>query len=180
MLIELCDNNERVTHRGLVDTTQGYEIDALYTPTFRLSLFSVNQLNSARPSATTGGGKCFISSLSLLITITGHFGDLYNISTTASAYTTSTSNRLSNALSITVPSTLSSTDSSTLASSSSSALTVMTALRVHIHLPLQAHLLSHLQAHLLPSQNQSPLERLTNSETRRRHRRFAHMYPIAV
>jgi hypothetical protein len=34
MLIEFSDNKERVTHRGLVDTMQGYEIDALYTPAF--------------------------------------------------------------------------------------------------------------------------------------------------
>ena len=82
MLIELGDDNMvSVTHHGLVDATQGYEIDALYTPTFRLSLFSVNQHDSARSTATFGGGKCSISSSQSPITITSHrVNDLYFIS----------------------------------------------------------------------------------------------------
>jgi len=53
MLIELGDDNTvSVTHHVLVDATQGYVIDALYTPRFRLSLFSINQLHSAGSTAT--------------------------------------------------------------------------------------------------------------------------------
>jgi len=58
MLIELGDDNTvSETSHGPVDATQGYKIDALYTPTFRLSKFSVNQLDSAVSTATFGGGK---------------------------------------------------------------------------------------------------------------------------
>jgi len=119
MRIELGDDNTvSVTHHGLVDATQGYEIDALYTPTFRLSLFSINQLDSAGSTATFGGGKCSISSPQSLITITGHrVNDLYIISPTASAHTASTLDALSNTPLITVPSTLSSTDSSSISKS---------------------------------------------------------------
>jgi hypothetical protein len=82
MLIELSDDNMvRVTHHGLVDATQGYKINALYTATFRLSLFSVNQLDSVGSTATLGGGKCSISSPQPPITITGRrVNDLYFIS----------------------------------------------------------------------------------------------------
>jgi hypothetical protein len=74
-------NTVRVTYHGLFDATQGYEIDALYTPTFRLSLFSVNQLDSTGSTATFGGGKCSISSPQSPITIIGHrVNDLYFIS----------------------------------------------------------------------------------------------------
>jgi hypothetical protein len=63
MLIELGEENTvRVTHHGLVDATQGYEIDPLYTPTFLLSLFSVNQPESAGSIAMFSGGKCSIPS----------------------------------------------------------------------------------------------------------------------
>jgi len=63
MLIELGDDNTvRVTHHGLVDATQGYEIDTLYSRTFRLSLLSINQLDSAGSTATFGDGECSISS----------------------------------------------------------------------------------------------------------------------
>jgi len=92
MLIELGDDNTVwVTHHGLVDTTQGYEIDALYTPTFHLSLFTVNQLDSTRSTAMFGSGKCSISSTQSPITIISHHvNDLYVISPTiASAHTAS-------------------------------------------------------------------------------------------
>ena len=114
MLIELSDDNTvSVTHHGLVGATQGYEIDALYTPTFRLSLFSINQLDSAGSTATFGGGKCSISSPQSPITITSHrVNDLYFISPTASAHTASTLDGLPSTPPITVPNTPLSTDSS--------------------------------------------------------------------
>jgi len=114
MLIELGnDSTVSVTHRGLVDATQGDEIDALYTPTFRLSLFSINQLDSARSTATFGDGKCSISSPHSPITITGHrVNDHYFISPTASAHTASTLDGLPSRPPITVPNTPLSTDSS--------------------------------------------------------------------
>jgi hypothetical protein len=58
MLFELADDNTvSVTHHGLVDATQGYEINTLYTSTFRLSHFSINQLDSAGSTGRVGGGK---------------------------------------------------------------------------------------------------------------------------
>jgi len=129
MLIELGDDNMvSVTHHGLVDATQGCEIDALYTPTFRLLLFSVNQLDSARSTATFGGGKCSISSPQSPITITSHrVNDLYFISANvASAHTASTLDGFRSTPPITVPSTPSSTDSSTISSQSLSTLAVPT------------------------------------------------------
>jgi len=58
MLFELgYDNTVSVTHRDLVDDAQGYEIDDIYTPTFRLSLFSINQLDSAGATARFGSSK---------------------------------------------------------------------------------------------------------------------------
>ena len=62
-LIELGDDNTvSVTPHWLVDITQGSEIDAVYTPTFCLSLFYINELDSAGSTATFGGGKCSIMS----------------------------------------------------------------------------------------------------------------------
>jgi len=93
MLIELGDDNTvRVTHHGLVDATQGYEIDAHHTPTFRCALFPVNQLDTAGSTATLGGGKCSISSPQSQTTITGHYvNDFYFISANvASAHPEST------------------------------------------------------------------------------------------
>jgi len=96
MLIELGDDNTvSVTHHGLVDATQGYEIDALYTPTFCLWLFSINQLGSTGSTATFGGGKCSLSSPQSQITITGHHvNDLYFISPNVASPHTATSDGL--------------------------------------------------------------------------------------
>jgi hypothetical protein len=106
MFIELGDDNMvRVIHHGLVDATQGYKIDALYTPTFHLSHFSINQLDSAGSTATFGGGICSILSPQSPITITDHrVNDLYIIShNVASGHTAPTLHRLPSAPPITVP-----------------------------------------------------------------------------
>jgi hypothetical protein len=74
MLIELGDHNR---HNHYIYTslsshiTQGYKVDVLEIPTFRLSFLSLNQLNSAGYMATFGSGKCSIllpSSPSIIIT----------------------------------------------------------------------------------------------------------------
>jgi len=106
MYIELGDDNMvRVTHHGLVDATQGYKIDALYTPTFHLSHFSINQLDSAGSTATFSGGICSISSPQSPITITSHHvNDLYFIShNVASGHTAPTLHGLPSVPPITVP-----------------------------------------------------------------------------
>jgi len=71
MVIELGDDNTVwITHHWLVDATQGFEIDALDTPTSGLALFSVNQMDSTGSTAMFGGGKCSISSPKSQTTIT--------------------------------------------------------------------------------------------------------------
>ncbi|KAF8542368.1 hypothetical protein BDD12DRAFT_825348, partial [Trichophaea hybrida] len=40
-----------------LDIPQGYQVDALYIPTIRLSLLSINQIDSAGYMATFGSGK---------------------------------------------------------------------------------------------------------------------------
>jgi len=117
------DNTVRVTHHGLGDTTQGYEIDAFYTPTLRHPLFSVNQLDFTESTATFGDDKCYISFPESPITITGHrVNDLYFISLTASAHIASTLDGLPTTPQITVPS----TDASTHPSQSLSKLAAPT------------------------------------------------------
>jgi hypothetical protein len=52
IVIELRDNNTiAVSNHGLVNFSQEYVVNALYTPTFRLSLLSINQLDT--PGYTT-------------------------------------------------------------------------------------------------------------------------------
>jgi hypothetical protein len=46
IVIELGDNNSvTAAHYGFVDVIQDYQVEALLTPTFRLSLLSINQLD---------------------------------------------------------------------------------------------------------------------------------------
>jgi hypothetical protein len=63
MLKKLCqpiviehgdDNKVTGSWNGLVNISQEYEINALYTPTFRLSYLSINQLDTARLIPTFG------------------------------------------------------------------------------------------------------------------------------
>jgi len=80
IVIELGDDNKvTVSHQGLVNISQEYEVNTRYMPTFWLSLLSINQLGTAGYTSTFGRGKCSISSPS--ITITGNrVNDLYIIS----------------------------------------------------------------------------------------------------
>jgi len=88
IVIELGDDNKlTVSHHGLVNISQENEVNALYTPTFRLSLLSMNQLDTAGYTSTFGRGKCSISFPS--ITITGNrVNDLYIISPAAALTST--------------------------------------------------------------------------------------------
>jgi len=199
MLIELGDDNMvSVTHHGLVDATQGYEIDALYTPTFRLSLFSINQLDSAGSTTTFGDGKCSISSPQSPITITAHcVNDIYFISpNVASAHTASTSDGLRSTPPITDPSTPQITDSSTLPSQSSSTLATPTISKstrrkssqstlttdptsLSLNAPLSAPTATSTGA-IAATKSKSTRKTLTIPQSRLWHRRFAHIQPASV
>ena len=48
IVIKLGDNNSvTTTHYSLIDIIQDYQVKALHTPTFRLSLLSISQLHLA-------------------------------------------------------------------------------------------------------------------------------------
>jgi len=171
IVIELGDDNKvTVSHHGLVNVSHEYEVNALYTPIFRLSLLSITQLHTARYTSTFGRGKCSISSTS--ITITGYrVNDLYIISpataltsTIPSMSTKSTARkekrmRASSSAHITVPSIAHSTEptTSSLHTSSPSAASTVTQ---------------------SPPTTESP-QPLTISESRLWHRRLAHIHPTA-
>ena len=80
IVIELWDASKvTVSHHGLVNVSQKYEVDPLYTPTFRVSLPSINPLDTAGYTCTFGHNQCSISSPS--INITGNqVNNLYHIS----------------------------------------------------------------------------------------------------
>jgi len=63
IVIELGDNYSVIaTHYGFVDVIQGYLVEALHTPTFRLSLLSINQLDLGGHTTIFRNGKCSITS----------------------------------------------------------------------------------------------------------------------
>jgi len=63
VVIELGDNNSvTTTHYGFVNLKQGYLVKALHTPTCRLSLLSINQLDLGRHKNIFREGKCSITS----------------------------------------------------------------------------------------------------------------------
>jgi hypothetical protein len=63
IIIELGDNNSvTATHYSFVNVIQGYQVEALHTPTFRLSLLSINQLDLGRHTTIFQNGKCCINS----------------------------------------------------------------------------------------------------------------------
>jgi hypothetical protein len=63
IVIELGDNNSVIaTHYGFIDVIQGYQVEALHTPTFRLSLLSINQLDLGGHTTIFRNGKCSITS----------------------------------------------------------------------------------------------------------------------
>lgn len=63
--IELRENNSVTTrHYDFVDIIQGYQVEALHTSTFWLSLLLINQLDCGRNTSIFLHGKCFITSSS--------------------------------------------------------------------------------------------------------------------
>jgi hypothetical protein len=62
IVIELGDNNSvTATHYGFVDVIQSYQVEALHTPTFRLSLLLINQLDLGGHTIIFRNGKCSIT-----------------------------------------------------------------------------------------------------------------------
>jgi len=63
IVIELGDDNSvTATHYGFLNVIQGNQVEARHTPTFRLSLPSINQLDLSRHMNIFRGGKCSITS----------------------------------------------------------------------------------------------------------------------
>jgi len=62
IVIELGDNNSVTpTHYGFVNVKQGYQVEALHTPTFRVSLLSINQFDLGGHMNIFENGKCSIT-----------------------------------------------------------------------------------------------------------------------
>jgi len=55
------DNSVTATHCKFVNIIQGYQLEVLHTPTFRLSLLSISQLDPGGPRSIFQIGKCFIT-----------------------------------------------------------------------------------------------------------------------
>lgn len=111
--VELDDDNMvRVSQHALIDSTQGYEINVLGTPTFCLSLFSLYELNSTRYTGMLHCCKCCVSSSQSPNTIIAHLINVLCFTfPTASAHAASTMAGLPNTPPITVPNMTLSTDS---------------------------------------------------------------------
>jgi len=63
IVIELEDNNSvAATHYGFVDVIQGYQVEALHSPTFRLSCLSINQLDLGGHTTIFQDRKCSMTS----------------------------------------------------------------------------------------------------------------------
>jgi len=61
-VIEFGDNNSfTTTHYGFVDIIQGCQVEALHTPTFRLSFLPINQLDLGGYITVFHNGKCSIT-----------------------------------------------------------------------------------------------------------------------
>ena len=77
IIIKLGDETTvTATFHGLINISQGLQLNTLYTPTFRLSLLSINQLDLAGYTMTFRRGKCSIFTDSTNI-IANRTGDLY-------------------------------------------------------------------------------------------------------
>jgi hypothetical protein len=176
IVIELGDDNKvTVIHHTLVNVSQEYEVNALYMPMFRLSLFSINQLDTAGYTSTFGRGKCSISSPS--ITITGNrVNDLYIISPAT-------------ALTLTVPRTSTKTTSrkkKTKRASSSAHTTVPSIAHFAGPTTSPLHTASPSAASTVPqcpsaTESPKPTQKpLTITESRLWHRRPAHIKPTTL
>jgi len=82
IVIELGDDNKvTVSHHGLINISQEYKYESLHTPTFRLSLLFINQLDTTRYTSKFGCSKWSIS-LSLITITSNQVNDLYIMSVT--------------------------------------------------------------------------------------------------
>jgi hypothetical protein len=71
MLIRLGNNHTvYATHHGLANITQSFQAHALFTPTFKHSLFSVSQLDISGYTSTFGGGRCIVKTGSVQTVLT--------------------------------------------------------------------------------------------------------------
>jgi hypothetical protein len=90
IVIELGDNNSiTTTHYGFVNVIQGNQVEALHTPSFRLSLLSINQLDLGGHMIIFQNGKCSINSPSSC-TLTGNLVNGIYITVPATALLSST------------------------------------------------------------------------------------------
>jgi hypothetical protein len=176
------DNKVTVSHHGLVNVSQEYEVNALYMPMFRLSLLSIDQLDTAGYTSTLGHGKCSIASPS--ITITGNrVNDLYIISpataltsTVPSMSTKFTSRKKRKTASSSAPTTVPSIAHSTKPTTSS----------LHTASPSGASTVPQSPpTTVLTKTTRKPFTKTTRkplpiSESRLWHRRLAHINPTAL
>jgi len=163
IVIELGDDNKvTVSHHGLVNVSQEYEVNALYTPTFQLSLLSITQLDTAGYTSTFGRGKCSISSPSITITC-NRVKDLHIISrataltSSVPSMSTKSTSRQKKRKRTSITHSTEPTTSPLLTASPSAASTVTQS----------------------PPTTESP-KPLTISESRLWHRRLAHIHPTAL
>jgi len=79
------DNDVSVCRNGLIHISQDYNVEVLCTPTFGLSLLSINQSISAGYTSAFGPGKC--STLSASMTIIGNWVKDLDMTTAPTAVT---------------------------------------------------------------------------------------------
>jgi transposase InsO family protein len=63
------------TYHGLANITQSFQAHALFTPTFKHSLFSVSQLDISGYTSTFGGGRCIVKTGSAQTVLTATLGN---------------------------------------------------------------------------------------------------------
>ena len=103
-----------VSHHGFVYIS-GSKLNALYIPTFRVSLLSANQLDRAGALSTFGRGASVSSSGGISISGT-RVGDLYIVNTTTKATTYTSENTLPATANTPTPATSESPEPATSAS----------------------------------------------------------------
>ena len=166
-VIELGDDiSLTATHYGFVIIIQGYQVKALHTPTFRLSLLSINQIDLGRHTAIFCNGRCSITSRSSYTLAGKLLNGIYIIvpatalqsSTTESGRQRTSDSSLPRVI-INEP-TIESSETPTIASTSPPAFSVLNAPSTAI--------------------TRSTHKSLTIPESRLWHRRLAHMGPAAI
>ena len=86
VVIELGDNNTvTTTHYCFINVIQGYQVEALHTPTIPVFFLSINQLDVGGHTTTFQNGKCSITSVTGVLNRNNQY-IIYRISTTASLF----------------------------------------------------------------------------------------------